>query len=134
MSRRAITKAVRNLKSEIVADIEQIISRETGRLEAVSSTPTCTSSATPSSSQDQAPTLVPAIEQSDDQAGVVVSQEAGKQIYSLIETTEDLISLERQGKRRAFEKKSLEAEELIVSLDNCLLSQVNLTGEPAPTN
>jgi hypothetical protein len=142
LSRRAIKAglqhAIAELKKDISAEIQQIISREMKKLELV----TCTSTPTPSSSQAEpdTPDPTPATatktneEEASDQAGVVISQEAGKQIYSLIESTENLIAHGRAGKMRLFEKEAEGLELLITLLDNSLLSQVNLTGEPAPHN
>jgi hypothetical protein len=155
LSRRAIKAglqhAIAELKTDISAEIQQTISRELAKLELV----TCTSSAALSSSRaqlhaqpDPMPASAPATatetaneergceerESNHDQDGVVISQATGKQIYSMIESTENLIAYGRAGKMRLFEKEAEGLELLITLLDNELLSQVNLTGEPAPTN
>jgi hypothetical protein len=142
MSRRQITKSLRLLRNDLVSDIEQIITREMGRLEAVSSTPTCTctSSPTPSINHDRSgmpdPALSTATETvvTHDQAGVFISQDLGRTIYFLVESVEDTVHAGRTGRMRTFEKHAQRVEEIITLLDNCLLSQVNLTGEPEPTN
>jgi hypothetical protein len=94
MSRRLIAKSFRLLKNELMNDVETIILREMGRLEAVSSTPTCTSSATPSSSQalEPMPASAPTTttetneEKASDQGGVVIiPQELGRTLYRLVE-------------------------------------------------
>jgi hypothetical protein len=132
LSRRQIAKSFRSLRSEIVADVEKIVLREMSRLEGVASTTTSSSSQAEDHTPASAPVPVSAENVRSDQAGaVVITQELGKTLYKLVE---DALSLGRTGKMRAFDLKGQDIEALIVEIDNSLLSQVNLTGEPTPTN
>lgn len=127
MSRRAITKAVRNLKSEIITDIEQIIIREMGRLEAATATPT--TNLTSGTGQPSDPSPAPATEKGgQDQAGhITITPATGQAIYAVIEGCEDVIHAGRSGKMRLFEQKACELEDLISRIDDELLDRLDLS-------
>jgi hypothetical protein len=127
MSRRQIAKSFRLLKTELVSDVERIITREMGRLESVETAMPVGRSAP--DNEEHAMDI-----ESQQADTVTISTTTARNLYAVIEGCEDVIHLGRSGKMRSFEKRACELELLICGIDTEMLSQVNLTGEPAPIN